>query len=121
MIPNILDQRAETEGSTVNHYFDFDKGDAAHLLKATGFLNGSFIYDSGRSIAFFDCHFSDGSGNMGKEYTKTQSGALPSQTYCSSTSFPNPVGTDNDAFGKKFTYQNGQLLTARWIIENHKI
>ncbi len=109
-LPNLLNQRTETQGSSVaDHYFEFDT--------ATGFLKGSFVYDPTKDVARVDCRYDDGDGNAYRELTKTvTSSSPPARTYCSSThpTFPN-VGTDGDMFGKALTFQDGQALTARWV------
>ncbi len=109
-MPNLLNQRTESQGSSVaERYFEFDT--------ATGFLKGTFVYDAVKDVALINCRYPDGSGNLDKELTRTlASASAPPRTYCSATygSFPT-VGTDGDMFGKAYTHQNGQLLTARWI------
>ncbi len=109
-LPNVLNQRTETQGSSVaDRYFEFDT--------ATGFLRGSFVYDPAKDVALVDCRYDDGDGNANRELTKTvASSSPPARTYCSSThpTFPN-VGTDGDMFGKALTFQDGQALTARWV------
>ena len=111
VLPNLSNQQTETQGSSVrDQYFDFDA--------ASGFLKGSFVYDSGRDIAFVNCRYNDGHGNTDREFTRTlASSSPPARTYCSNAypGFPGSVGTDGDMFGKDYTYQNGQLLTAGWI------
>ena len=102
-LPNVLNQRTETQGSSVaDRYFEFDT--------ATGFLKGSFVYDPAKDVALVSCRYDDGDGNAYRELTKTvASSSPPARTYCSSThpSFPN-VGTDGDMFGKALTFQDGQ-------------
>ncbi len=110
VLPNLVNQRTESQGSSVaERYFEFDT--------ATGFLKGTIVYDPARDVALVDCRYPDGSGNLDRGATRTlASASAPSRTYCSMTygSFPT-VGTDGDLFGKAYTHQNGQLLTARWI------
>ncbi|MEX2385709.1 MAG: RHS repeat-associated core domain-containing protein [Thermoanaerobaculia bacterium] len=114
-LPNVLNQRTTTQGSSVrDEYFDFDTTPTA----PTGFLKGTFVYDSVKDIAFINCSYEDGDGNADKEFTKTLSSAsVPARTYCSDNhpTFPTSVGTDGDIFGKDYTWQKGELLNARWI------
>lgn len=109
-LPNLLNQRAEAQGSSIaDRYFEFDT--------TGGFMKGTFVYDPAKDVALINCRYADGSGNLDKELTRTLASASPpSRTYCSANygSFPT-VGTDGDMFGKTYAYQNGQLLTARWI------
>jgi RHS repeat-associated protein len=111
VLANLYNQRTETQGSSArDQYLEFDT--------TNGFLRGSFVYDSGRDIAFLNCRYNDGDGNVDKEFTKTfSSSSTPSRTYCSSNypTFPASVGTDGDIFGKDYTHQNGQLVKAGWI------
>ncbi len=113
VLPNLFNQRTTVQGSSIrDEYFEFD------TATPNGFLRGSFVYDSVKDIAFIDCRFNDGSGNVDKELTRTlHTSSTPSRTYCSSTypSFPGSVGIDGDLFGKDYTWQHGELLTARWI------
>ncbi len=109
-LPNLVNQRTEAQGSSIaDRYFEFDP--------ATGFLKGSFVYDPAKDVALVHCRYADGNGNADRELTKTlASSSPPARTYCSNTypSFPN-VGTDGDMFGKAYTFQDGQALTARWV------
>ncbi len=85
---------------------------------SSGFLKGSFVYDSGRDLAFLRCRYDDGDGNVDKEFYKTFAAATtPARTYCSNNhpTFPASVGLDGDLFGKDFTWQNGELLSARFV------
>lgn len=111
VLPGLFNQRTATQGSSVrDEYFEFDP--------ANGFLRGSFVYDSGRDLAFVSCRYNDGAGNADKEFSRTlSSSSTPPRTYCSSNypSFPTSVGLDGDLFGKDSTYQNGQLVRAGWI------
>lgn len=111
VLPNLFVQRRVTEGASVrDELFEPDP--------ATGFLKGSVVYDGGRDLAFLRCRYADAGGNVDKEFSKTfSSGLPPSSTYCSDHhgSFPAGVGLDGDTFGKDYTWQNGELLAARWI------
>lgn len=110
-LPNLYNQHTETQGSTIrDQYFEFDT--------TNGFLKGSFTYDAARDIAFVSCRYNDGLGNLDTELTKTLSSASPpARTYCSNNypAFPSPVGVDGDLYGKDYGFQNGRLLTARWV------
>ena len=111
VLPGLYNQRTETQGSsTRDQYFEFDGGN--------GFLKGSFVYDAARDIAFLSCRYNDGHGNLDKDFTRTlSSSSVPARTYCSDhyPSFPANVGGDGDLFGRDYSHQNGQLLSARWI------
>lgn len=115
VLPNVLNQRTTTQGSSVrSEYFDFDTTASA----PTGFLKGTIVYDSVKDIAFIDCRYVDPDGNVDKAFTKTLgSASAPARTYCSDNhpTFPTSVGTDGDIFGKDYTWQKGELLNARWI------
>jgi len=111
VLPNLFHERRISEGASVrDELFEFDT--------SNGFLKGSFIYDAVRDLAFLRCRYDDGDGNVDKEFYKTfTSGTTPSRTYCSNNhpSFPPSVGLDGDLFGKDFTWQNGELLSARFV------
>ena len=115
VLPNVLNQRTTVQGSSVrSEDFDFDTAASA----PTGFLKGTFVYDSVKDIAFINCRYVDADGNVDKEFTKTLGSAnAPARTYCSDNhpNFPASVGTDGDIFGKDYTWQKGELLNARWI------
>ncbi len=107
VLPNLFAERRATEGQSVrDEFFDFDPAD--------GFLKGSLLYDPGRDIAFLHCRYDDGAGNVDKDFRKTFSSASPPTPPFCSASFPT-VGTDGDAFGKDYSWLNGELLSARWI------
>ena len=107
VLPNLFAERRVTEGQSVrDEFFDFDPGD--------GFLKGSLVYDPARDIAFLHCRYNDGAGNVDKDLRKTFSAASPPTPPFCSASFPT-VGTDGDAFGKDYSWSNGELLSARWI------
>ena len=78
-LPNVLNERTETQGSSVaDRYFEFDT--------ATGFLKGSFVYDPAKDVALVSCRYDDGDGNAYRELTKTvASSSPPARTYCSNT------------------------------------
>ncbi len=115
VLPNVLNQRTTTQGSSVrDEYFDFDTTVSA----PTGFLKGTFVYDSIKDIAFITCRYDDGDGNTDKDFTRTLgTTSVPARTYCSNNYaiFPTSVGVDGDLFGKDYSWQKGELLTARWI------
>jgi RHS repeat-associated protein len=115
VLPNLLQQRTTVLGASIrDEYFEFETSAPGKI----GFLRGTFVYDAAYDVALVTCRFDDGSGNVDKELTRTVSSpSAPSRTYCSSTypAFPSPVGTDGDLFGKDYTWQHGELLTARWI------
>ena len=115
VLPNVLNQRTTIQGSSVrSESFDFDTTATA----PSGFLKGKLLYDSVRDIALINCLYDDGAGNVDKEFTRTLgSASAPARTYCSDNHpiFPNSVGTDGDTFGKDYTWQKGELLSARWI------
>ena len=115
VLPNLLQQRTTVLGTSIrDEYFEFETSAPGKL----GFLRGSFVYDAAYDVALVTCRFDDGSGNVDKELTRTVSSpSAPPRTYCSSTypAFPSSVGTDGDLFGKDYTWQHGELLTARWI------
>jgi hypothetical protein len=107
VLPNLASRKTAAQGSSVrDEYFENDA--------TTGFLRGSFTWDASRQTAVVGCRFVDGDGDAGKEFTRTLSG-FPSTTYCADTGFPATVGKDGDTFGKVSTYQNGELLTSRWV------
>ncbi len=111
VLPNLFAERRITEGASVrDEYFEFDG--------ESGFLRGSLVYDSARDVAFLRCRYDDGAGSVDREFSKTFSASTtPSRTYCSDNHpvFPASVGTDGDAFGKAYTWRNGELLSSRWI------
>ncbi len=111
VLPNLFVQRRTTDGTSVrDELLEPDAG--------SGFLKGSVVYDDARNLAFVRCRYSDDNGNVDKEFSKTVVAATrPSLTYCSDNhgTFPASVGLDGDTFGKDYTWQNGELLGARWI------
>ncbi len=111
VLPNLFSERRVTQGSSArDEFFEFDA--------STGFLRGSFVYDPGRDLAFLRCRYDDGRGSVDKDFSKTLSSATPpSRTYCSDNHpvFPASVGTDGDAFGRDYSWKNGELLSVRWI------
>ena len=111
VLPNLYLERRAGEGTSVrDELFEFDA--------SSGFLRGSLVYDSARGIAFLRCRYDDGGGNADKEFSKTfAASTAPSRTYCSDhhAAFPSSVGTDGDAFGKDYSWRNGELLSARWV------
>jgi len=113
VLPNLFNRRTTTEGSsTRDEFFEFD------TTTPNGFLKGRFVYDAVKDIAFVTCRYNDGFGNPDKELTRTvNTPSAPARTYCSSTypSFPGSVGVDGDLFGRDYSWQHGELLTARWI------
>jgi RHS repeat-associated protein len=115
VLPNLLDQRTTVLGASIrDEYFEFETSAPNKI----GFLKGRFVYDAVYDVAVVTCRWDDGAGNVDKELTRTVSSSNPpSRTYCSSTypAFPSSVGTDGDIFGKDFSWQHGELLTARWI------
>ena len=115
VLPNLLQQRTTALGPSIrDDYFEFEISAPGKL----GFLKGRFVYDATYDVAVVTCRYDDGSGNVDKEFTRTVSSpSAPPRTYCSSNypSFPSSVGTNGDLFGKDFTWQHGELLTARWI------
>ena len=107
VLPNLASRRTAAEGSSVrDEYFENDP--------ATGFLRGSFVWDAARQAAVVECRLDDGDGNAGRQFTRTVSG-FPSRTYCADAGFPAVVGRDGDTFAKVSMWQNGELLTARWV------
>ena len=113
VLPNVIRQRTTSQGaSTRDQYFEYD------TTTPTGFLKGEFVYDSARDIAFIRCLYNDGAGNVDKEFTRTlNTASAPARTYCSANypTFPASAGIDGDLFGKDYTWQHGELLSARWI------
>jgi RHS repeat-associated protein len=121
VLPNIFNRRTTTMGSSSkDEYFEFD------TTTPNGFLKGSFVYDSATygspgntftTIVFLNCRYNDGAGNVDKEFTATYPGygSVPTNP-CSTTysTFPT-LPANGDAFGKDYTWQHGELLSARWV------
>src|SRR6185369_3999732 len=103
---------------SVDRYFEFNG--------AIGFLNCSFLHDAARQRVFFNRRYPNGDGTLTQDFTATAM-PFPDPPYigqCTAT-YPNTpypsgptVGTNGDAFGKVYTYQNGLLNTVRWINGN---
>ena len=110
VLPNLVAERRVSEGaSTRQELLEFD---------ASGFLKGSIVYDAARDLAFLRCRYPDAEGNVDKEFYKTfPSPSTPPRTYCTLNhpTYPGSVGLDGDLFGKDFTWQNGELLSARFV------
>ena len=121
VFPNLYNHRVESDASLVkDQYFEFDS--------ATGFLNCGFQHDALRQRVFFTRRYPAADGSVSQDFSAT------------ATPFPNPpsvgqctafypasqppvpsgpaIGTNGDAFGKIYTSQNGQLVSARWINGN---
>jgi hypothetical protein len=60
------------------------------------------------------CRYDDGRGKPEKDFTRTVVG-FRRGTYCRGHRVPATVGRDGDTFGRVSTFQNGELLTARWV------
>jgi RHS repeat-associated protein len=124
VLPNLLTRRTTTMGSSSkDEYYEFD----TVTPNKYGFLKGTFVYDPGTygspgntfsTIVFLNCRYDDGAGNVDKEFTATYPGLgyVPDHP-CSTVypTFPNPLPNNGDAFGKDYTWQHGELLSARWI------
>jgi len=124
VLPNLFTRRTTTAGaSSKDEYFEFDTTTAGKY----GFLRGTFVYDPATygspgntfsTIVFLTCRYDDGAGNVDKEFTATYPGvgSVPDNP-CSTVypTFPNPLPGNGDAFGKDYTWQHGELLSARWI------
>jgi len=115
-LPNLFTHRTESNNGPINldRYFEFDT--------STGFLKGSFIYDSGRLRVFLSCWYNLlGQGNPDQEFTATYSNSWPGypgpppNNVCSAyyPSIPT-IAPNSDFFAQASTFQNGQLLTRRW-------
>jgi RHS repeat-associated protein len=119
--PNTIDwilglwhDRTETEGSSsVLSLALFDR--------ATGFLKASMTWDATRQRVFGINRYADAAGNLDHEFSATADHRCPPNPcpptdaiYFASTP-GGVIGMNNDAFGKVYTYQNGQLRTSRWF------
>jgi RHS repeat-associated protein len=127
VLPNLYNHRVETDSlTTVDRSFEFNG--------SNGFLNCSFLWDSDptRKRAFFNRRYPNGDGTLNQDFTAT-AGPLPSQPpigqcvtsypanappYPGGAGAPTVIGTNGDAFGRLYTYQNGLLTSARWIVGN---
>ncbi len=118
-LPNLYDTKIESDPTlSVNHYFEFNS--------SNGFLNCTFLHDPGPGRVFFKRRFPAADGTVAQDFSATSTG-FPSPPYigqCIAT-YPSPpvpsgpaIGTNSDAFGKVYTYQNGLLTSARWINGN---
>ncbi len=124
VLPNLLDRRTTTTGSsTKDEYFEFDTS----TPNKYGFLKGTFVHDPGTygspgnaftTIVFLNCRYDDGAGNVDREFTATYPNYGPAPSNPCSTrypTFPDPFPNNGDAFAKDYTWQHGELLSARWI------
>ncbi len=120
-ILNLYDQRTETQyaadgttpQSSVDKHFQFDT--------TTGFLKQALTYTGApdnRSLVNCRLWYSASPGDVKEDVT----GTLDGQTTFHFTACPTPtdppvanVGTNSDAFGKKHSYKNGQVIQANWI------
>ncbi len=124
VLPNLMTKRTTTMGaSSKDEYFEFDTS----TPNKYGFLRGTFVYDPATygspgntfsTIAFLNCRYDDGAGNVDKEFTATYPGvgSVPNNP-CATVypAFPNPLPANGDAFGKDYTWVHGELSSARWI------
>jgi RHS repeat-associated protein len=115
---NIYNERDTTDGSrTIKRFFEFDT--------ANGFLKGQLTWDLAQQTAYANCRYEelDGQSNPTGNATSdlldsfSSTGQPSSATSYCTVNYPpgTSVGQDQHKFGKKYTYQNGQLLTARWV------
>ncbi len=116
VLPNLSSQVQTTEGTrTIKRFLEYD----VVPTSANGFLKGQLTWDDVGDTAYVSCRFADGAGSVDSDLvTSFASTGQPTNasTYCTANFTPSTsVGQDSTKFGKKYTYQNGQLLTARWI------
>ena len=97
---------AGSNGSTVvRQYADFDS--------TSGFLKGSWTWDSVSSTAIDTCRYSGAAGIVASDFSKTSAAAgEPTADPCPGT-LPS-VGTDSDAFGKTHTWTHLLLTQSNW-------
>ena len=122
--PNLFDKRVTTDATgSLNQYFDYD-----HAATANGFLRGTLTWDSGRSLLFADCLYTqtsqggvDTHGNVASRYTGTFGDWTwepdPHQCFISRRYPADWDGHpgDGNIFATDFTYQNGQKVSARSV------
>jgi RHS repeat-associated protein len=111
-------------GVLLRKYFEFDD--------SNGFLKGEITWDSTNLRVFAHCRYPEKPlgptgptyGNLFQEFTATADYPIePPSTLCTDVylDFPNDnsVGMNNDAFGKQHEYQNGALISSRWMTNNN--
>lgn len=96
-----------SNGSTVvRQYADFDP--------ATGFLDGSWTWDSLAGKLIVNCFYKNTDGTIQKDFSKTETSTDPT-TYSCPGSVP-AVGSGGDAFGSEHTWGSDKLLkTSHWL------
>jgi RHS repeat-associated protein len=119
-LPNLYGRVTDTLGSSVLERFSY-------FDPANGFLKGTAVWDPGPGRIFAHCFYPPDppTPNVGTplyELTVTALGYPSPPTsypcYASLADWPNGyIGTNGDLFGKQYTFQNGQLLAARWLID----
>ncbi len=97
--------------SEVDRRYQFDT--------TTGFQKGYAIYDSGPSPdrKWVNCRYPDpGSpGDVQKEgFATLDVDGPPPAAFCP-PNLPSEIGTNSDAFGKKYGYVNGQVSQTNWL------
>jgi RHS repeat-associated protein len=118
-ILSLFTRRVETQyvaGATVvesevDRRYQFDT--------TTGFQKGYAIYDPGPSPdrKWVNCRYPDpGSpGDVQKEgFATLDSDGPPPAAFCPAN-LPAEIGTNSDAFGKKYAYLNGQVTQTNWL------
>ena len=114
VLPSLYNHRLESDSSSsVDRYFEFNG--------SNGFLNCSFLHDAARQRVFFNRRYPNGDGTLSLDFTASAE-PFPDPPYIGQCTAAYPsapaVGTNGDAFGKVYTYQNGLLNTVRWINGN---
>jgi RHS repeat-associated protein len=106
---NLFGEQDATEGTTIQNHAEFDNDN--------GFLKGFATYDSARQIEKWSCSYEDANGNVADDFSATSTASVFYQTPCSQfyPSYPDVIGTNSDAFGHVYTWQNGLLKTAKWV------
>ncbi len=116
-LPNLFTEQDTLEsGRTIVRLFLFDTTSTT----ADGFLKGQITWDSTGGRAYVKCRFADSRGNASDNLVESSTGAMPTLSgTCGTYTASTPVGDDSPGFtdlrfGKRYTYQNGEVTSAAW-------
>ncbi len=122
VLPNLFRQRLETGSSSVNRFAEYNS--------TNGFLDCSYVWDAdpNRQLIHVNRRWPAGDGTLNEDFTATISWTSQNPPYLGQCRDAYPtkptdpggttVGTNSDAFGKIYGYQNGLLTSVRWINGN---
>ena len=115
-LPNLMRKQVESDSGSlaVKRYFYFDT--------AKGFLNGTADWNQSGGTALLTCRYpnpvNDGTPRY-EVYALQPQASEPTSNPCQPTiSGWTALGTDGKTFGKNFTFQQGLLTSAAWMVNS---